>query len=93
VSEQRMVMCKKLGKELPGLRRKPFKNELGQRLYDEVSQEAWDEWLKYSVRIINTAGVDLASQKGQEFMMKQTAVYFGYEEGEVASTAWTPPKP
>ena len=36
----RMVMCKKLGKELPGLTFKPFPNELGQRIYDSISQDA-----------------------------------------------------
>jgi Fe-S cluster biosynthesis and repair protein YggX len=88
-----MVLCRKLGKELPGLKRIPFRNELGQRLYNEVSQEAWDTWLKESVKFINTYRVDLASNEGQKFMVKQTAIYFGYEEGETAQTAWVPPKP
>lgn len=91
--EPRMVLCRKLGKELPGLKRIPFRNELGQRLYNEVSQEAWDTWLKESVKFINTYRVDLASNEGQKFMVKQTAIYFGYEEGETAQTAWVPPKP
>jgi Fe-S cluster biosynthesis and repair protein YggX len=88
-----MVLCRKLGKELPGLRRVPFRNELGQKLYNEVSQEAWDAWLKESVKFINTYRVDLASNEGQKFMVKQTAIHFGYEEGETAQTAWVPPKP
>ena len=88
-----MVMCRKLGRELPGLKRAPYRNELGRRLYEEVSQEAWEQWLKDSVRFINTYRVDLASAEGQKFMMKQCAIYFGYEEGDLATTAWTPPKP
>jgi Fe-S cluster biosynthesis and repair protein YggX len=36
----RTVHCKKLGKELPGMAFKPFPNELGQRIYDSISQEA-----------------------------------------------------
>ena len=91
MSEQRMVHCRKLGKELPGLSRPPYKNELGKRIYEEVSKEAWEGWLKESVRFINTYRVDLASAEGQQFMMKQTAVYFGFEEGDLAATAWTPP--
>lgn len=86
----RLVQCKKLGKQLPGLSRKPYKNELGQRIYEEVSQEAWDMWLKDSVKFINTYRVDLASQEGQRFMLKQAAIYFGFEEGDAAETAWTP---
>ena len=90
----RIVHCRKLGKDLPGLARPPFKNELGKRIYEEVSKEAWDDWLKHSVRYVNTyfgpGRLDLATREGQEFMFKQCAVYFGFEEGELAQTAFTP---
>lgn len=86
----RIVHCKKLDKDLPGLDRPPYKNELGQRLYNEISKEAWDMWLKDSVKYINTYRVDLASTEGQKFMFKQVAVYFGFEEGELADTAYSP---
>ncbi|MCA9584948.1 MAG: oxidative damage protection protein [Myxococcales bacterium] len=86
----RMVMCKKLGKELPGLSRPPYKNELGKRIYEEISKEAWGMWLKDSVKYINTYGVDLSSPDGQKFMFEQCKVYFGFEEGELAKTAFVP---
>jgi Fe-S cluster biosynthesis and repair protein YggX len=85
-----MVHCKKLGKELPGLDRPPYKNELGQRLFEEISKEAWGEWLKDSVKYINTYRVDLSSPEGQAFMFKQCAIYFGYEKGDLAETAFVP---
>jgi Fe-S cluster biosynthesis and repair protein YggX len=86
----RIVHCRKLKKDLPGLSRVPYRNELGQRIFAEVSKEAWDMWLKDSVKYINTYKLDLASSEGQKFMLKQCAIYFGYEEGELAETAWTP---
>ena len=89
---ERIVRCRLLKKDLPGLDRAPYKNELGQRIYDEVSKEAWQQWLKDSVRFINTYRVDLATSEGQAFMFKQCSIYFGYEQGEQAETAWTPPK-
>lgn len=89
---ERMVMCRMLKKELPGLKRPPFKNALGQRLFEDVSQEAWKTWLQESVRLINTYRIDLADPSGQEFLFKQTAIYFGYEEGDLAATAWVPPE-
>jgi Fe-S cluster biosynthesis and repair protein YggX len=89
----RTVHCRKLGKDLPGLDRPPYKNELGKRIFEEVSKEAWQMWLQDSVKYINTYRVDLASPEGQKFMFKQAAVYFGFEEGELASTAWSPPAP
>jgi Fe-S cluster biosynthesis and repair protein YggX len=88
---ERTVHCRLLKKDLPGLARPPYRNELGQRIYDEVSKEGWDQWLKDSVKFINTYRVDLASSEGQKFMLKQCAIYFGYEEGEAAQTAWVAP--
>ena len=94
---ERIVHCRKLGKDLPGLARAPFKNDLGKKIYEEVSKEAWDEWLKHSVRYVNTyfgpGRLDLTTKEGQEFMFKQCAVYFGYEEGNLADTAFTPRSP
>jgi Fe-S cluster biosynthesis and repair protein YggX len=90
MSEPRLVHCSKLGKELPGLSRPPYKNELGKRIYEEISKEAWDMWLKDSVKFINTYRVDLTSAEGQKFMFKQCAIYFGWEEGDLAQTAFVP---
>ncbi len=88
---ERTVHCRLLKKDLPGLDRPPYKNDFGQRLYNEVSKEAWQQWVKESVRFINTYRVDLATPEGQAFMFKQCAIYFGYEEGDQAQTAWTAP--
>jgi Fe-S cluster biosynthesis and repair protein YggX len=86
----RLVQCKKLEKELPGLKTPPFPTEMGQYVFENVSKEAWDIWLQESVRYINTYRVDLSSQEGSEFMAKQLRIWLGLEEGEMAMTAWTP---
>jgi Fe-S cluster biosynthesis and repair protein YggX len=88
---ERIVHCRLLKKDLPGLDRQPYRNELGRRIYEEVSKEGWQKWVADSVRLINTYKVDLVTPEGQKFMFKQCALYFGYEEGEMAQTAWTPP--
>jgi len=90
MTDVRIVHCVKLKKDLPGLARQPYKNDLGKRIFEEVSKEAWDQWLKDSVKFINTYRVDLTSQDGQKFMFKQCAVYFGFEEGDLAQTAFVP---
>jgi len=87
---ERTVHCRLLKKDLPGLQKPPYKNELGKLIYEQVSKEAWDRWLKDSVKYINTYRLDLASAEGQKFMLKQAAVYFGFEEGDLAPTAFTP---
>ncbi|MBL4685955.1 MAG: oxidative damage protection protein [Nannocystaceae bacterium] len=92
MNEPRNVHCKKLGRELPALRFKPFTDEFGQMIFDNVSQEAWQMWLTESPRYINTAGVDLQSEDGQAFLRKQMRIFFGFEEGENLDTAWVPPE-
>jgi len=91
--QPRLVMCKKLGKELPGLAKPPYKNELGKRIYEEVSKEAWDMWIKDSVKYINTYRVDLTTPQGQKFMFDQAEVYFGFKDGKLADTAFVPAQP
>jgi len=86
----RIVHCRKLDKDLPGLERPPYKNDLGKRIFEEVSKDAWDMWLKDSVKYINTYRIDLASPEGQKFMFDQCAIYFGLKEGDLAQTAFTP---
>jgi Fe-S cluster biosynthesis and repair protein YggX len=85
------VKCSKLGQELPALPFKPFDDELGTRIYNEVSMQAWQMWLKDSVKYVNTYRLDLTEPSAQAFMRKQMAIYFGFEEGDLAQTAWVPP--
>ncbi len=90
MSDERVVFCRKLKKELPGLLKPPYRNELGRRIYEEVSKEAWQQWLKDSVKFINTYRADLTTKEGQEFMFKQCAIYFEFEQGDLAQTAFVP---
>jgi len=72
----RLVKCVKLGQELPGIMYRPFSNELGQRIYDNVSQQAWMMWLEYSTRIVNEFRLDLASAAGQKLLFEQAEQFF-----------------
>ncbi len=92
MNEPRIVQCKKLGKELPGLPFKPFTDDFGQLVFDNVSQEAWRMWLTESPRYVNTYGVDLQTKEGQEFLRQQMRIFFGFEEGANVDTAWVPPE-
>jgi len=76
MAEPRMVHCAKLGKELPGVVYKPFDNELGQRIYDNISQEAWKMWLEHSKMLINEYRLDLTSEHGQKVWMTELERYF-----------------
>ena len=87
-----VVKCVKFGKELPGLDRVPWKGEIGKRIYDNVSKEAWKMWLEHSKMIMNEYRLnplDPGSQKIIEEHMEQ--FFFGdgakLPEGYVAPKA------
>ena len=84
----RMVHCKKLNKELPGLEYAPLKNELGQRIYQEISQEAWGEWLKHSTMVINEYRLNPSEAKAQEVLSEQMYNFF-FGEGVEAPPEFT----
>jgi Fe-S cluster biosynthesis and repair protein YggX len=75
-----MVKCVKLGKELPGLEEPPWNGELGQRIYDQVSQEAWNHWLEYLRMLINEYRLAPATKEAQEFIAKQMEQFFFGQE-------------
>ena len=87
----RMVTCVKLGKELPGIVYKPFDNELGQKIYDSVSQDAWKLWLEHSKMIVNEYRLDLVSPQGQKVWMDQLEKYF-FGEGSALPPDFVAPK-
>jgi Fe-S cluster biosynthesis and repair protein YggX len=70
------VQCVRLGEEAEGLERAPFKGELGQRIYDNVSQQAWRSWLEHSKMLINEFRLDLTSEQGQRLWMTECEKYF-----------------
>lgn len=64
----RLVQCKKLHKELEGLATTPYPGELGQRIYNEISQEAWDAWLKRQTMFINEYRFNLTDKEARKFL-------------------------
>ena len=79
----RMVQCIKLGREAPGMRWKPFASELGQRLYDNVSDEGWKMWIEHSKMLINEYRLDLMSASAQKLLVEQCEKYFFGEGAQV----------
>ena len=73
---KRTVLCVKFQKELPGLDETPFDNELGQRIYDNVSRDAWGLWKEYLKMIMNEYRLNLATPEAQEIVLKQMEDYF-----------------
>src|ERR1700723_2387688 len=73
----RMVFCVKFQREMPGLDEVPFDGHpLGQRIYENVSKEAWKLWLEQMKMIMNEYRLNLGTQESQEFLLKQMEEYF-----------------
>jgi Fe-S cluster biosynthesis and repair protein YggX len=87
-----MVKCVKLGRELPGLDEPPFDNELGQKVYENVSQEAWKMWTEHLKMIINEYRLNPAQKEAQSLIVQQLEQYF-FGEGAAAPPEYVPPKP
>jgi Fe-S cluster biosynthesis and repair protein YggX len=87
---EHIVHCAKLGKDLPGLDETPFDHPLGQRIYDNVSKQAWDMWKEHLKMIINEFRLNPATMEAQEMILKQMEAYFFGEGGE-APPDYVPP--
>jgi Fe-S cluster biosynthesis and repair protein YggX len=86
---ERLVNCVKLGKELPAMDRVPFKGELGQRLFDNVSKEAWRGWLEHSKMLINEYRLDMTHPAHQKTWFAECEKYF-FGEGSEAPKEFKP---
>jgi len=67
----RMVDCVKLKKMAEGLERPPYPGELGQRVFDNISKEAWQLWLQQQTILINENRLSLADPKSRVFLEEQ----------------------
>ena len=87
----RMVDCAKFGKNLPGLEYAPIKGELGQRIYEHVSQEAWKLWLKHSTMVINEYRLNPTEPEAQKILRQQMEQFF-FGEGAQLPPGYVPPQ-
>ncbi len=85
----RMVQCVKLGREAEGLEKAPLKGEVGQKIFDSVSKEAWRMWLEHSKMLINEYRLDVTSEQGQKLWMDELDKYF-FGEGSQLPADYVP---
>lgn len=87
----RTIHCVKLDKEAEGLPAPPYPGELGKRIYENVSQEAWQMWLTHQTRLINEYRLSPIEPKAREFLEGEMEKFF-FGGGELTKTHYTPPK-
>jgi Fe-S cluster biosynthesis and repair protein YggX len=86
----RMVNCVKLGKELEGLDRAPYPGDLGQKIFDHVSKEAWQMWLKQQTILINEYRLSAIDPKARQFLQEQMQKFL-FEGEEDKPDSYVPP--
>lgn len=72
----RIVNCIKLGTEAEGLDFPPMPGELGQKIFESVSKEAWQGWIKQQTMIINENRLNLSEDSARKYLRQQLEYYF-----------------
>ncbi len=86
----RTVKCIKLGREAEGLDFPPYPGELGKRIFENVSKEAWAQWLKHQTMLVNENRLNLADIRARKYLAEQMEKHFFGEGADVAS-GYVPP--
>jgi Fe-S cluster biosynthesis and repair protein YggX len=71
------VFCSKYQTNMPGLEKAPFAGSLGQEIFDNVSQQAYSEWLEMQIKVINEYRLNLADIADQETLLGHMKNFFG----------------
>lgn len=88
---KRMVQCVKLRRPLPGLDESPFPGELGQRVFENVSEEAWKMFMEHFKMVVNEYRLNLMDEEADEIFFKQIEDYF-FGEGAALPEGYVPPR-
>jgi len=72
----RIVHCAKLGREAEGLDRLPYPGDLGKRVFEQVSKEAWQQWLRHQTMLINENRLSPMDPKARKFLEQEMEKFF-----------------
>lgn len=86
----RTVKCVKLGSEAEGLERPPYPGELGKRIFENVSKEAWNAWVRRQTMLVNENHLNLADLKARKYLAEQMEAYF-FGAGADMPSGYVPP--
>lgn len=87
----RTVNCIKLGREAEGLDFAPYPGELGKRIFENVSKEAWQQWIRLQTMMINENRLNLADQRHRQYLAEQLEKHF-FGEGADQVQGFVPPQ-
>ena len=87
----RTVKCVKLGREAEGLDFPPYPGDLGKRIWENVSREAWTAWLRHQTMLINENRLTMADPAARKYLAEQVESYF-FGIGADTVSGFVPPK-
>ncbi len=80
-SNPRLVHCLKYKKELPGLIKPPFGGDVGTRIFNSISAQAWADWQEMQIKVLNEYRLNMANPKDYQVLVDQMMKFLGLEEG------------
>lgn len=86
----RMVNCVKLGREAEGLDFPPLPGELGKKVYENVSKEGWQQWVKHQTMLINENRLNLMDARARKYLAEQMEKHF-FGDGADQVGGYVPP--
>lgn len=87
----KQVMCAKLGIEADGLDAPPFPGAQGQRIFEHISKQAWQDWLRLQTMLINEHRLTAFEANARKFLEQEREKYL-FGEGTAAPEGYVPPK-
>lgn len=87
----RMVYCARLQKEVEGLDFPPYPGELGKRIYDNISKEAWDAWIRQQTMLVNEYRLNMMDPNARKLLAEQMEKFLFGEGGQDVPN-YVPPK-
>ena len=86
----RMVFCRKLKQELPGLDMPPFQGPKGQEIFEHISKQAWADWMTHQTTLINEMRLNMMDLTSRNYLSEQREKFFAGEEVDQAE-GYVPP--
>jgi len=86
----RTVQCIRLKKEAEGLEFPPYPGDMGTRIWQSISKEAWQEWMDVQTRLVNENRLNLADMRARKYLKEQMEKFL-FEDQDVEAQGYVPP--
>lgn len=86
----RMVQCVKLKREAQGLEFPPYPGDLGVKIWQNISKDAWEQWMDIQTRLVNENRLNLADARARKYLAEQMQQFL-FEDVDIEAHGYVPP--